>query len=201
MSTAGARGGASVAGEEEMEDHAEMLAAGCTVIAGTADATVTEARHSTKRHRVAEDASEDLLNLHIQEYGLVSPERAKNVAWCFFRKYNCKKLQGRHDNLKLTQYALCTICLADPTRRLHCTVKMGKDNSPSSLLDHMRIYHLEEFNAVVLATNKGVSLATFTAHRRESRVRELIGNSVRNANSYGTRICSDDAGRMGGHYN
>ena len=95
MSTAGARGGASVAGEGEMEDHAEMeedstsnvpmLAAGGTFIAGTADATVTEAKHSTKRHRVAEDASEDLLNQHIQEYGLVSPERAKNVAWCFFR--------------------------------------------------------------------------------------------------------------------
>ncbi len=89
-----------------MEDHAEMLAAGGTFIAGTADATVTEPWHSTKRHRVAEDPSEDLLNRHIQEYGLVSPEWAKNVAWCFFRKYNCKKLQGRHDNLKLAQHTI-----------------------------------------------------------------------------------------------
>jgi hypothetical protein len=108
---------------------------------------------------------------------LVSPERAKKIVWYFFRKYNCKKLQGRDDNLKLAQHALCTICLADPTRRRHCTVKMGKDNSPSSLLDHMRIHHLEEFNAVVLATNKRVSLPTFTAQRREPCVRELLGNS------------------------
>ena len=41
----------------------------------------------------------------------------------------------------------------------------------------MRIYHLEEVNAVVLATNKGVSLSTFTTHHREYSVQELIGNS------------------------
>ncbi len=72
MSTAGARGGASVAGEEQLEDHVEMqedstsnvamLAARGTLIAGTADGTVTEARHSTKRHHAAQNVSEDLLN-------------------------------------------------------------------------------------------------------------------------------------------
>ena len=41
----------------------------------------------------------------------------------------------------------------------------------------MKTHHLEEYNAVVLANHKGVPLATFTAHHRESRVRELIGNS------------------------
>ncbi len=92
MSTADAPGGASpggasTAGEEEMEDDKEMeddstsnvpmLAAGGTFIAGTADGTVTEARQSSKRHRAAENMSEDLLNRRIQDYGLISPERAK----------------------------------------------------------------------------------------------------------------------------
>ena len=54
---------------------------------------------------------------------------------------------------------------------------MGKDNSPSPLLDHMKTHHLEEYNAVVFANHKGVPLATFTAQRKESRVREMIGNS------------------------
>jgi len=102
MSTAGARGGASVAGEEEMEDHAEMLAASGTFIAGTADGTVTGARHQAKRQRAAVNVSEDLLNRQIQDYGLVSPERAKNFVWSFFKKYGSKKLQGEDVNLKLS---------------------------------------------------------------------------------------------------
>jgi hypothetical protein len=100
MITVGARGGASAAGEEQLEDHVEMqqdstsnvemLAARGTFIAGTADGTLTEARHSTKRHRAAENLSEDLLNRHIQDYGLVSPERAKNLVLCFFQNYVSK---------------------------------------------------------------------------------------------------------------
>ncbi len=112
MST-GAPGGASTAGEDDMEDDAEMeddstsnvpmLAAGGTFIAGTADGTVTEARYSSKRHRAAENMSEDLLNRRIQEYGLVSPERAKNLVWYFFKKYGTKNLNCADDNLNLAQ--------------------------------------------------------------------------------------------------
>ena len=102
--------------EEDSTSRVPMLAVGGTFIAGTSDAPVAAARYSTKRHRASEDVSEDLLNRHIQEYGLVSPERAKNVVWFFFRKYKPKKLEG-HDNLKLAQHALCTICLEDSTRR------------------------------------------------------------------------------------
>ncbi len=90
--------------------------------------------------------SEDLLNRQIQVHGLVSPERAKNNVWFFFRKYNPKKLEGPN-NLRLAQHALCTICLEDITRRRLCTVQMGKDNSQSPLLDHMKTHHLEEYNA------------------------------------------------------
>ncbi len=81
------RGGVSTTGEEEMEDHGEfeedstsnvtMFAAGGTFIPATTDTTVTEVRNSAKHHRASENVSEDLLNRHIQEYGLVSPERAK----------------------------------------------------------------------------------------------------------------------------
>ena len=65
-----------------------VLAAGGTFIAVTADGTVTEARQSSNRHRAAENMSEDLLNRHIQDYGLVSPERTKNLVWYFFKKTN-----------------------------------------------------------------------------------------------------------------
>ena len=149
MST-GARGGDRT-GEEEMEDHVEMeeestsnvpmLAARGNFIAGTADGTVTQARHCAKRQRAAVNVSADLLNRQIHDYGLVSPERTKNYLWCFFKKYGSKKLKGQDDDLRLAQQALCTICLADQARRLHCTVKLGEDNSPSSLMDHMRVHH------------------------------------------------------------
>ena len=34
--------------------------------------------------------------------------------------------------------------------RLHCTVKLSKDNSPSSLMDHMRKHHQDEYNTMVV---------------------------------------------------
>ncbi len=86
------------------------------------------------------------MNRQIQVHGLVFPERAKNNVWFFFRKYNPKKLEGPN-NLRLAQHALCTICLEDITRRRLCTVQMGKDNSQSPLLDHMKTHHLEEYYA------------------------------------------------------
>ena len=107
---------------EDSTSRVSMRAAGGTFIAGTADAPVATAR-ATKRHRASENVSEDLLNRQIQVHGLVSPERAKNNVWFFFRKYNPKKLEGPN-NLRLAQHALCTICLEDITRRRLCTVQM-----------------------------------------------------------------------------
>jgi hypothetical protein len=46
--------------EEDSTSNVPMLAAAGTFIAGTADSTVTQARHSTKRYRAAENMSEDL---------------------------------------------------------------------------------------------------------------------------------------------
>ncbi len=97
--------------EAESTSNVPMLAAGGTFIPGTADTTVTEVRHSTKRHRACENVSEDLLNRHIQDYGLFCPERAKNLVWCFFQKYGSKNLKSVEDNLKFSQQTLCTICL------------------------------------------------------------------------------------------
>ena len=115
MST-GAQGGAYAAGDKEMEDNegmqedstinVQMLEGRGTFIAGTADGTVTDVRHRAKRQRAAVKVSEDVLNRQIQDYGLVSPERAKNVVWCFFKKYGSKKLKDQDDNLKLAQQAL-----------------------------------------------------------------------------------------------
>ena len=69
MST-GAQGGESTEGDEEMEDNEEMeedstsnvtmVTVVGTFMAGTADATVTQVRHSTKRYHTTENMSEDL---------------------------------------------------------------------------------------------------------------------------------------------
>ena len=111
----GAQGGASGVREEEMEEEMEMEmeedssstvvmpAARGTFIADTTDGTVTEARNSAKLQRATENVSEDLLNRQIHEYGLVSPERVKNLVWSYFKKYGSKNLTRGHDNLKLRQ--------------------------------------------------------------------------------------------------
>ena len=74
-----------------------MLPARDTFIEGTGDGTVTESRHCTKR--TAENMSEDLLNRQIQDYGLVSPERAKNLVWSYFKKYGSKNLSRQTSSL------------------------------------------------------------------------------------------------------
>ena len=42
----------------------------------------------------------------------------------------------------------------------HASVQLGTDNSPSSLMDHMHIHHLQEYHAVVVANNKKLSITT-----------------------------------------
>jgi hypothetical protein len=54
---------------------------------------------------------------------------------------------------------------------------LGKDNSPSSMMDHLRIHHRDEFDAVAVANSKGLTLAAFKAQQKEPRVRALLGNS------------------------
>ena len=65
--------------EEDSSSTVAMPAARGTFIPGTAGSTVTEARNSQNRQSNTENVSEDLLNRQIQDYGLVCPERAKNL--------------------------------------------------------------------------------------------------------------------------
>ena len=44
----------------------------------------------------------------------------------------------------------------DLDRRLNVTVKFGKENSPSSLMDHMRIHHHQEYITVVVVNIKNL---------------------------------------------
>ena len=77
MITTGARGGAFVSGDEEMEDQVKMeetstsnvvmLPGHGTFMSGTADDTVTQVRDSVKCHRATVNVSEDLLNRLIQD--------------------------------------------------------------------------------------------------------------------------------------
>ena len=72
--------------------------------------------------------------------------KGKNVVWCFFRKYDIKKIKEKHtvnDILKLDQYVLCMFCYKDPDpeQRLKVTVKLGKDYSPTVMVEHMTHHH------------------------------------------------------------
>jgi hypothetical protein len=77
----------------------------------------------------------------------------------------------------MTQQALCTIYLSDQDRRRHCTVKLGKDKSSTSMMDRLRNHHREEFDAVVVANRTGLSLSSFNTQWKEPRVCALLGNS------------------------
>ena len=117
----GSSGGASRAREEEMEEEMEveegssrtvaMPATRGTFIAGTADGTVTEARNSQKHQRAAVNVCEDLLNRQIQDYGLVTPERAKNLVWSYFKKYGSKNLTRGHSDMTISR------CSSKPSAR------------------------------------------------------------------------------------
>jgi hypothetical protein len=63
----------------------------------------------------------------------------------------------------LSTQVICMLCYQheDKRRVHHATVKLGKDNSPSSLMDHLRIHHLQEYNAVVVEVSKKISLERF----------------------------------------
>ncbi len=67
--------------EEDSTSKVPMLPARGTFIVGTTNGTVTQVRHCEKSQRTVMNVSVDFLNRQIQDYGLVSPERAKNVVW------------------------------------------------------------------------------------------------------------------------
>ena len=139
-------------------------------------------RSVVKQHTSGGKVTEDTLMRRIDIYGLVSPTKAKNVVWCFFRKYDIKKIKEKHggnDILKLDQHALCMLCYKDPDpdQRLKVTVKLGKDYSPTVMLEHMMHHHKQEYAAVVIANSKGQSLASFTAGRQQPRVLALLEGS------------------------
>ena len=45
-------------------------------------------------------------------------------------------------------------------------------------MDHLRVHHREQHDAVVLANTKGLTLPAFNAQRQEPRVRAMLGNST-----------------------
>ena len=103
-------------------------------------------RSAVKQHMSEGKVTEDTLMRRIDTYGLVSPTKARKVVWCFFRKYDIKKIKEKHtvnDILKLDQYVLCMFCYKDPDpeQRLKVTVKLGKDYSPTVILEYMIHHH------------------------------------------------------------
>jgi hypothetical protein len=113
--------------------------------------------------------TEDILIWQIDTYGLVSPTKAKNVVWYYFRKYDIKKIKEKHtdnDILKLDQQTLYMFCSKDPDpdQRLKVTVKLRKDYSPTVMMEYMMQvihFHNQEYATVVIDNSKGQSLASF----------------------------------------
>jgi hypothetical protein len=79
--------------------------------------------------------------------------RPEDQAICLFGGLLTKPDMPLSHSTKLVQQSLCTICLTDTRRdkaqRAHCTVKLGKDNSPSPTMDHLRIHHRDELGGNV----------------------------------------------------
>ena len=87
-------------GEEDSISNVRMDTGQGTFIPGTGDPTVAAVRAVSKK-TYAVMVKEDMLYKRISEYGLVSPARAQNPVWCFFKKYGYKKNQDHlgDDNL------------------------------------------------------------------------------------------------------
>ena len=79
----------------------------------------------------------------------------------------------------LDQHALCMLCYKDPDpdQRLKVTVKLGKDYSPTVMIEHMMHHHKQEYASVVIDNFKGQSLPSFTGGSQEPRVMSLLEGS------------------------
>jgi hypothetical protein len=150
MASNGAAGRAVVTSTERAEGHEAMdeeqisdegISSGHgTFVAHTGD--VRGHGSAAKQHMSAGKVTVDTLMRRIDTYGLVFPTKAKNVVWCLFRKYDFQKIKEKHagnDMLKLDQHALCMLFYKnpDPEQRLKATVKLGKDYSPTVMLEHI----------------------------------------------------------------
>jgi hypothetical protein len=129
--------------EEQISDVSITTGHG-TFVTHTGD--VRGHRSAIKQHMSEGKVTEDTLMRRIDTDGLVSPTKARKVVWCFFRKYDIKKIKENHtvnDILKLDQYVLCMFCYKDqdPEQRLKVTVKLGKDYSPTVMVAHMTHHH------------------------------------------------------------
>jgi hypothetical protein len=66
-------------------------------------------RSVVQQHMSTGKLTEDTLMRRIDTYGLTSTTKAKIVVWCYFRKYDIKKIKEKHvvnDIVKLDQYDL-----------------------------------------------------------------------------------------------
>ncbi len=73
----------------------------------------------------------------VRDWGITNPQNAQNCVWTWGFKYkHPPKCQGGFQN-----HAFCAICLVDNLGA--ATVKLGKDNSPSTLATHLQYSHPE----------------------------------------------------------
>ena len=175
---------ASTGDDEAMQEQSEttMDQSQGTFIAGTAEPTVNGTRTAAQKTVRTAFLNEDALNRRIADYGLISPVKAKNVVWHFFRKYNPRKLPVKNvgsDKLHLDRHALCMLCYKseDDRTRQTVTVVLGKDNSPTPLVEHMRVHHHTDYEEVLRGNKLGLSVCDFTS-RLNVAVDTLLGTNA-----------------------
>ena len=175
---------ASTGDDEAMQEQSEttMDQSQGTFIAGTAEPTVNGTRTAAQKTVRTAFLNEDALNRRIADYGLISPVKAKNVVWHFFRKYNPRKLPVKNvgsDKLHLDRHALCMLCYKseDDRTRQAVTVILGKDNSPTPLVEHMRVHHHTDYEEVLRGNKLGLSVCDFTS-RLNVAVDTLLGTNA-----------------------
>ena len=108
----------------------------------------------------------------ILDYGLVQSERDTNLVWHYFRKFWPKKLTEKRpdiDPFRLKDHALCILCYesTELDRKDHVTVKLGKNKSPTDMVDHIQRYHKEEYPSRTCVVNSRKK--NWFWHRKNSR--------------------------------
>ena len=96
-------------------------------------------RSKASKQDKKENVSIKTMTWRVRDWGITKPQNAQNCVWTWGLKYKYPpKCTG---GFRVQNHALCAICLVDNLGA--ATVKLGKDNSPSTLATHLQYSHPE----------------------------------------------------------
>ena len=130
----GSQKAAEAEGEEGAIAHGTHLATGNMHVHDSDVGTVR--RKAAKKDKKENVCIADMAR-RVRNWGIAKPQNAQHCVWTWGFKYkNPPKCAAGFQN-----HALCAMCLVDNLGA--ATVKLGKDNSPSTLATHLQYSHPE----------------------------------------------------------